>query len=50
MLCFFFIVVASFLSVFNIKGDGSEEDLISTYLWEAALRCAHQVLLVVQEG
>ena len=45
----YFIVVASFLSVFNIKGDGTDEGPDKYPFTGSGVRCAYRVSLVVQE-
>jgi cytochrome P450 len=45
----FFIVIASFLSVFNIKGDGTDGGPDKYPFTGSGVRCAHRVSLVVQE-
>jgi len=45
----FFIIVASFLSVFNIKGDGTDGGPDAYPFTGSGVRYSHRVLLVVQE-
>jgi cytochrome P450 len=44
-----FIVIASFLSVFNIKDDGTDGGPDKYPFTGGGVRCAHRVSLVVQE-
>jgi cytochrome P450 len=45
----FFIIVASFLSVFNIKGDSTDGGPDTYPFTGSGVRYSHRVLLVVQE-
>ena len=45
----FFIIIASFLSVSNIKGDGNDGGPDKYPFTGSGVRCAHRVSLVVQE-